>query len=53
MRKYVCKVCDWVYDPAKGDPKNGVDPGTPWEDVPDDWVCSDCGAPKEEFEEVT
>ena len=49
MQKYVCDVCGWVYDPAKGDPANGVAPGTPFEQVPDDWVCPECGARKEEF----
>jgi len=49
MQKYVCDVCGWVYDPATGDPDNGVEPGTPFEQVPDDWVCPECGAGKEEF----
>ncbi len=47
--KYVCDVCGWVYDPAQGDPDNGVAPGTPFEQVPDDWVCPECGAEKSEF----
>ena len=37
--KYVCDICGYVYDPAAGDPDNGVAPGTPWEAVPEDWVC--------------
>ena len=37
--KYVCDICGYVYDPEVGDPDNGVAPGTPWEDVPEDWVC--------------
>ena len=41
--KYVCTVCDYLYDPEVGDPDNGVEPGTAWEDLPDDWVCPDCG----------
>lgn len=49
MKKYVC-VCGYVYDPAAGDPDNGVAPGTPWEDVPEDWVCPDCGLGKDSFE---
>ena len=49
MQKYVCDPCGWVYDPAVGDPDNGVQPGTPFEDVPDDWVCPECGAEKSEF----
>ena len=50
MDKYVCKVCGYVYDPKKGDPENGIKPGTKFEDLPDDWVCPICGAGKEEFE---
>lgn len=47
--KFVCDVCGWVYDPAVGDPDNGVAAGTPFVDVPDDWVCPECGAGKSEF----
>lgn len=50
MHRYVCKVCGYVYDPEKGDPDNGVEPGTKFEDLPDNWVCPVCGAGKEEFE---
>lgn len=50
MDRYVCTVCGYVYDPAKGDPDNGVAPGTAFEDLPEDWVCPVCGAPKEDFE---
>ena len=39
MDKYVCDLCGYIYDPAEGDPDNGVAPGTPWEKVPADWVC--------------
>ena len=46
MKKYVCDVCGWVYDPAVGDPDNGVAPGTAFEDIPDDWVCPLCGVGK-------
>ena len=49
MKKYVCDVCGYVYDPAKGDPDNGVKPSTAWEDVPATWVCPDCGASKQDF----
>lgn len=49
MKKYRCEVCGYVYDPVLGDPDNGVAPGTPWEDVPHDWVCPLCGVGKEEF----
>jgi rubredoxin len=50
MTSYVCLVCGYVYDPAKGDPANGVKAGTPFEAIPDDWVCPDCGASKDQFE---
>jgi flavin reductase (DIM6/NTAB) family NADH-FMN oxidoreductase RutF/rubredoxin len=49
MDKYVCDVCGYVYDPEKGDPDNGVKPGTAFEDIPGDWVCPVCGAPKDQF----
>ena len=49
MKKYVCDVCGWVYDPAIGDPLNGVKADTPFGDVPDDWVCPECGVPKDQF----
>lgn len=50
MQKWRCTICDYVYDPAVGDPDNGVEPGTAWEDVPGDWVCPDCGVEKDMFE---
>jgi rubredoxin len=50
MDKYVCTICGYVYDPAMGDPDSGVEPGTAWEDVPDDWECPICGASKDDFE---
>ena len=50
MDTYVCAVCGYVYDPANGDPDSGVDPGTSFEDIPDDWTCPVCDAPKEQFE---
>ena len=52
MTKYVCNICGYVYDPAKGDPDNAIEPGTSWENVPDDWVCPICGAGKDEFEAI-
>jgi len=52
MSKYECTVCGYIYDPYEGDPDNGVEPGTPFEDIPDDWVCPVCGAGKEDFEEL-
>jgi len=50
--KYECIVCGYVYDPAKGDPDNGVEPGTKFADITEDWVCPVCGADKTQFEEV-
>jgi len=50
VKKYKCIMCGYIYDPAAGDPDNGVDPGTAFEDLPDGWVCPDCGAGKDEFE---
>ncbi|MCX7004604.1 MAG: rubredoxin [bacterium] len=50
MAKWVCSVCGYVYDPALGDPDNGIAPGTPFEKLPDDWVCPECGADKGMFE---
>ncbi|MDD4532792.1 MAG: rubredoxin [Bacilli bacterium] len=49
MTKYVCTVCGYVYDPAVGDPDGGVEPNTPFEDIPEDWVCPVCGAAKSDF----
>lgn len=48
--KWICTLCGYVYDPDKGDPEEGVEPGTKWEDVPEDWVCPECGATKDDFE---
>ena len=50
MKKYVCTVCNYVYDPAVGDPDNGIAPGTAFEDIPEDWVCPLCGVGKDQFE---
>lgn len=52
MKKYRCMPCGWIYDPAKGDPENGIAPGTAFEDLPEDWACPLCGADKESFEEI-
>ena len=49
MDKWTCDVCGWVYDPAIGDPDNGIEPGTAFENLPDDWVCPECGAGKDMF----
>ena len=50
MKKYKCILCGYIYDPKVGDPSNGVAAGTAFEDIPDDWTCPDCGAPKDQFE---
>ena len=52
MDKWECIVCGYVYDPKKGDPDNGVDLGTVFEDIPDDWVCPVCGAGKDQFKKL-
>ena len=52
MKKYVCDVCGYIYDEAAGDPDNGIEPGTKWEDVPDDFLCPLCGVGKDQFSEV-
>jgi rubredoxin len=49
MQKYVCDVCGWVYDPAKGWPDGGIVPGTPFEDLPADFECPECGVGKDQF----
>jgi rubredoxin len=49
MDKYRCTICDYVYDPAVGDPENGVPAGTEFEDLPDDWLCPLCAVPTSEF----
>ena len=50
MEKWECQVCGYIYDPKQGDPDNGVKPGTSFTDIPEDWVCPECGASKDEFE---
>lgn len=50
MTKYVCTVCGYVYDPEKGDPDQGIAPGTAFEDLPEDFVCPACGVGKDLFE---
>ncbi len=50
MSKWECIVCGWVYDEAKGDPSSGLAAGTKWDDIPEDWLCPDCGVGKEDFE---
>jgi len=50
MDKYVCEVCDYIYDPEKGDSAQDIAPGTAFEDLPDDWFCPECVVGKEMFE---
>lgn len=52
MDKYKCLVCGYIYDPETGDPDAGIDPGTSFADLPEDWVCPFCGAEKDQFEKV-
>lgn len=52
MEKYVCSICAYIYDPALGDPDNGIAPGTSFADLPEDWVCPECGAGKDAFEKA-
>jgi rubredoxin len=49
FKKYICDVCDHVYDEAEGDEESGIAPGTLWADIPDDWRCPDCKVGKEDF----
>jgi len=50
MEKWKCKICGYIYDPEKGDPDGDIPPNTPFEKLPDTWVCPACGAPKDMFE---
>lgn len=52
MRKWVCTICGYEYNPKDGDPDSGIAPGTAFEDIPDDWVCPLCGVGKDDFELV-
>ena len=52
MKAYMCVICGFIYEEAKGHPETGIAPGTRWEDVPLNWQCPDCGAGKEDFEMV-
>ncbi len=52
MKQYECTVCGYVYDPEAGDPDNGINPGTQFNNLPDTWVCPVCGAGKDAFEPV-
>lgn len=52
MSKYKCLICNYIYDPEKGDEEGSIAPGTPFEKLPEDWVCPVCGAAKTEFVKV-
>ena len=52
MDKYECIPCGYVYDPAEGDPEGNIEPGTAFENLPDDWTCPICGVGKDEFEKI-
>ena len=52
LKKWECIVCGWVYDEVEGWPEDGIEPGPKWDDIPEDWVCPDCGVGKEDFEMV-
>lgn len=52
MKEYECMVCGYIYEEELGDPDNGVEPGTVWDDLPEDWLCPMCGVGKDEFEEL-
>ena len=52
MEKWICTICGYVYDPSVGDPAGGIDPGTPFEDLPETWVCPECGVGKDMFEKA-
>lgn len=49
MARYLCDICGYIYDEEVGDPEGGLAPGTRFEDIPDDWVCPECGATKASF----
>lgn len=49
-QQWICESCGWIYDPEEGDPDSGIEPGTRFEDIPDDWWCPVCGATKGDFE---
>jgi rubredoxin len=52
MAKYECTICGYIYDPEQGDPDSNIEPGTPFEELPDDWVCPICAASKDFFEKI-
>jgi rubredoxin len=52
MDKYQCRTCPYIYDPAVGDPTQGIEPGTRFDDLPDDWICPECCVPKTMFDKI-
>lgn len=52
MKKYICEVCGYVYDPKLGDPEHGIAPGTPFEEIPEEWLCPACAVNKDQFSAV-
>jgi len=52
MKRYLCLICGLIYDEADGWPDDGIEPGTKWENVPENWACPDCGAGKEDFDMI-
>ncbi|BAW31316.1 MAG TPA: rubredoxin [Methanothermobacter sp.] len=52
MDKYQCQMCGYIYDPEEGDPNQGIEPGTPFEDLPEDWTCPICGVGKDQFKKI-
>ena len=52
VKQWQCMVCGFIYDEAQGLPEDGIAPGTPWHEIPDDWMCPDCGVGKEDFEMI-
>jgi rubredoxin len=53
MEKWECTACGYIYDPDNGDPASGIEPGTPFEKLPEDWVCPQCGVGKEYFQKMS
>lgn len=51
-KSWMCIICGWVYEEEAGSPGDGLAPGTRWDDIPDDWICPDCGAEKEDFDMI-
>jgi rubredoxin len=52
LKRHICLGCGFLYDEALGLPEHGISPGTRWADIPDNWICPDCGTPKSRFEMV-